>query len=80
MVYILNHDSLDSSLLFGDGTVLQCTKPDKSHQLAKELEKHIATNKYDFQPGSSLETDVILDFLSKIRQYPNLETLVKLFR
>ena len=47
---------------------------------AKELEKHIATNKYDFQPDSSLETDVIIDILSKIRQYPNLETLVKLFR
>ena len=63
MVFILNHDLLDNSPLFEDGTVPQCTEPDKSHQLAKELEKHIATNKYDFQPDSSSETDVILHFL-----------------
>ena len=29
--------------------------------MAKELEKQIVTNKYDFQPDYSLETDVILD-------------------
>ena len=28
MVYILNHDLLNSSPLFEDGTVSQCTKPD----------------------------------------------------
>ena len=73
MVYILNHDLLDRSPLFEDGTVPRCTKLDT--QLVKELEKHIETNKSDFQPDSSLETDVIFDLLSKIRQYPNLSTV-----
>ena len=69
-MYILNHDLLDSSPMFEDGTVPRCTKPDRS-QLVKELEKHIENNKYDFQSDCSLETSVILDFLSKIRRYPN---------
>ena len=42
--------------------------------MVKQLEKNIETNEYDFLPDSSLKADVILDFLSKICQYPNLST------
>ena len=45
--------------------------------MVKELKKNIETNKYDFLSDSGLETDVILDFLSKNRQYLNLSTFGK---
>jgi hypothetical protein len=70
---ILCHDLFDTSPLFdGDHTAPRCTKPDKS-QLVAELEKHLAQDEFEFNP-SQMKTDVVLDFMSKIRQYPNLST------
>lgn len=68
---VLSHDLFDASPLFdGDPTFPRCTKPEKS-QLIAELEKHLVAKEYDFS-ASQMKTDIILDFMSKIRQYPNL--------
>ena len=53
--------------------VVWCTKPDKS-QLARELKQNLDSEDYAFTPVSNLKTDIILDFMSKIRQYHNLSS------
>ncbi|MES9884561.1 MAG: hypothetical protein ABW185_27265 [Sedimenticola sp.] len=68
---VLSHDLFDTSPLFdGDPTFPRCTKPEKS-QLEAELEKHLFPKDSELNP-SQMKTDVVLDFMSKIRQYPNL--------
>lgn len=63
--------TLESSPLFdSDPTVPWCTKPDKL-KLVAELKKHLAPQDFVFNPAQ-VNTDVIMDFMSKIRQYPDL--------
>ena len=70
MEFILGYDLFDTSPLF-DGA--WCTKPDKS-QLIRELEQNLNSEDYVFSPVSNLKTDIILDFMSKVRQYRNLSS------
>lgn len=64
------HDLLQSSPLFvGEIT----TKPDKA-QLTAELEKNLQPVDYQFNRENPLTTHVVLDFMSKIRQLPNLRS------
>ncbi len=68
---LYSHDLLQSSQLFvGDIT----TKPDKA-KLVTELETNLTSNEYQFTKDSPQATHVLLDFMSKIRQFPNLRSL-----
>lgn len=64
---ILAYDLLPSSVLF-EGKLP--AKPQKA-QLMTSLEAHLH-GQLDFSPESPLETDVIVDFMSKIRQFSNV--------
>ncbi len=66
---IYSHDLLNASSLFtGDIT----TKPDKS-QLVAEVEQNLDKDDYNFNKESPLVTHVLVDFMSKIRQFTNLQ-------
>ena len=67
---IYTHDLLQSSPLF-DGDIT--TKPNKS-QLISELETNLYPDDYQFNQDHPLATHVFLDFMSKVRQFPNLRS------
>ena len=67
---IYAHDLLQSSPLFcGDFT----TKPDKS-QLVAELETNLTPGDYKYKNDDAQTTHVVIDFMSKLRQFPKLRS------
>ena len=63
---IYGHDFFESSPLF-EGDL--ATKPSKSHLIA-EIENNLPPNASDcFKPDSTLNTHVLIDFMSNARQY-----------
>ena len=74
---VLCYDLVDSSPHFyGDHTSLRCTKPDKA-QLITELENSLNPSDFCFNSASKIRTDVIIDFMSKMRQYTDLTVFGK---
>ena len=72
LAQVLCYDLFDSSPHFyGDPTSLRCTKPDRE-QLITELENNLNPSDFSFNSASDMRTDVIIDFMSKMRQYSNL--------
>ena len=69
MVYCQNIYLQFSPLFVGDIT----TKPNKA-QLVAELENNLTSSDYQLNPDNPQVTHVLLDFMSKIRQFPNLST------
>ena len=66
---VLTHDILPNSILF-DGEFTTST-PYKS-KLVTQLEKDFPQNTVQMLPESDLKTVVLLDFMSKVRQFPKL--------
>ena len=72
LAQVLCYDLFDSSPHFySDPTSLRCTKPDKE-QLITELDNNLNPSDFSFTSASDMRTVVIIDFLSKMRQYPEL--------
>ena len=72
LTQVLCYDLFDSSPHFyGDPTSLRCTKPDKE-QLITELENNLNPIDFSFNFASDIRIDGIIDFMSKMRQYPDL--------
>ena len=72
LAQVLCYDLFDSSPYFyGDPTSLRCTKPDKE-QLITELENNLNPSTFSFNSASDMRTDVIIDSISKMRQYLDL--------
>ena len=61
---ILQFDLITTSCLFDDDMT---SKPHK-HTINKELENHLANEDFLFDSTSSLETAIIVDFMSMIRK------------
>ena len=70
---IMSHDLIYNSPFFDRtrSSLSSCTKPEKA-QLIVEMEKKFDFDNYCFDPNSEMKTNVGLDFMSKIRQYPDL--------
>ena len=62
------HDFVNSSPLF-DGNIPR--KPDKS-MIVSEFETNLILSDYQFCKDSNLTTHTIVDFMSKVRQLPNM--------
>ena len=72
LAQVLCYDLFDSSPHFyGDPTSLRCTKPDRE-QLITELEQNLNPSDFSFNSASDMRADVIIDLMSKMRQYPDL--------
>ena len=72
LAQVLCFDLFDSSPYFyGDPTSLRCTKPDRE-QLITELENKLNPNDFSFNSASDMRTDVIIDFMSKMKHDPDL--------
>ena len=75
LAQVLCYDLFDSSPhFFGYPTSLRCTKPDKE-QLITELENNLNPSDFSFNSASDMRADVIIDFMSKMRHYPDLPVL-----
>ena len=72
LAQVLCYDLFDSSPhFFGYPTSLRCRKPDKE-QLITELENNLNPTDFIFNSASDMRADVIIDFMSKMRHYPDL--------